>query len=194
MTQITQLSGRLSRREVGLSLLGGLSFCAVFYARYSQFSPDLYVLRDDGLITMSHAKNWVDYGFIGVSPSGGRVEGFSSPLQFSIYAILYAVTRIGYQSYAALQTLLCSFALGVVFMRFFSERPVLGLSLTAASALFLSFSTPFFEWHGSGMENALTHVFMLATVLVLVQFARNREIRLGLAAIVLLASVSRVES
>src|SRR5258705_14002865 len=112
MPHIIQASRRLGWREVGLALLGGLIFCAVFYSRYSVLSPDLYVLRDDGLITMSHAKNWVDYGFIGVSPSGGRVEGFSAPLQFLIYAVLYAVTRIGYQSYAALQTLVCTFALG----------------------------------------------------------------------------------
>jgi len=29
----------------------------------------------DGIVTFSHARNWIDYGFIGVSPSGERVEG-----------------------------------------------------------------------------------------------------------------------
>src|SRR5215813_6584751 len=92
---------RLEGRQLGLVLFGGLIFCAFFYARYFQIPADFYELRDDGIVTFSHAKNWVDYGFIGVSPSGGRVEGFSAPLQFLIFSALYATTHIGYQAYAA---------------------------------------------------------------------------------------------
>ena len=76
-----------------LSLSGGLIFVVFFYWAYSNIDSSLYQVRDDGVITMSHAKNLVDYGFIGVSPSGGRVEGYSAPVQFFVYAAAYGVNR-----------------------------------------------------------------------------------------------------
>ena len=35
------------------------------------------VAAKDGVITLSHARNLVDFGFIGHSPSGERVEGLA---------------------------------------------------------------------------------------------------------------------
>ncbi len=93
-----------ANRSLQLSLLGGAIFCALFYWSYADIPDRLYQVRDDGVITMSHARNWVDYGFIGVNPSGERVEGYSAPVQFFIYALAYRLSGVGYDAYAVAQT------------------------------------------------------------------------------------------
>jgi len=75
------------------SILGGILFVVIFYYGYSSINPNWYEYRDDGVITMSHGKNWVDYGFIGVSPSGPKVEGYSALVEFFVYAFMSIVNR-----------------------------------------------------------------------------------------------------
>jgi hypothetical protein len=82
-------------RRLLVLLLGGVIFLTLFYLRYSQIPDQFYALRDDGVITLSHGRNWVDYGFIGVSPSGGRVEAFSAPLQFLMSVVRFFETDSG---------------------------------------------------------------------------------------------------
>ena len=74
-------------------LLGcGGVFVLVFYAvGYANIPGDYYVARDDGVITMSHGRNLVEHGFIGVGPSGERVEGYSAPVQMFAYALVYLI-------------------------------------------------------------------------------------------------------
>ena len=177
-----------------LPLLGGLIFVCVFHWAYSSIPDGYYQVRDDAVITMSHARNLVDYGFIGVNPSGGRVEGYSAPAQFFLFATAYALTGTGYAAYAAAQTLLATFLLGALFVLFFKERKIAALLLTAMAALLLAYLRPFLEWHGSGMENAVTHVLFLATVLILVSQVRTERILWLLSIPVFLASISRAES
>ena len=177
-----------------LPLFGGLIFVCVFHWAYSSIPDNFYQVRDDGVITMSHARNLVDYGFIGVNPSGGRVEGYSAPAQFFLFAAAYAVTGTDYAAYAAAQTVVSTFLLGALFVLFFKERKITALLLTALAALLLAYLRPFLEWHGSGMENAVTHVLFLATVLILVSQARTERILWLLSIPVFLASISRAES
>ena len=177
-----------------LPLLGGLIFVCIFHWAYSSIPDNFYQVRDDGVITMSHARNLVDYGFIGVNPSGGRVEGYSAPVQFFLFATVYALTGTGYAAYAAAQTVVATFLLGALFVLFFKERKIPALLLTALAALFLAYLRPFLEWHGSGMENAVTHVLFLATVLILVSQVRTERILYLLSIPVFLASISRIES
>ena len=80
-------------------LLGGLFFWSAFQFIYSQLNSDWYILRDDAVITFSHAKNWFDFGFIGVSPSGERVEGYSAPVQFFIFVLAYALGHISFVNF-----------------------------------------------------------------------------------------------
>ena len=144
---------------------------------------------------MSHARNLVEYGFIGVNPSGGRVEGYSAPVQFFLYAAAYAVTGVGYATYAKAQTMIATFLLGVLWVLFFPERKVLAVALAGLAAVCLVWLRPFLLWHGSGMENAVTHVLFLATVLGMVMLVRNPE-RGGAywwAIPIFLASISRIE-
>lgn len=176
-----------------LSIIGGSIFLASFYWGYSGIPDDFYRVRDDGVITMSHARNLVDYGFIGVNPSGDRVEGFSAPVQFFLYAAAYALGGVDYDAYAELQTLIATFALGVLFVLFFRENRLLAICVTTIGGLLLSRLTSFIEWHGSGMENSVTHVLILATILVLVEFGRRCCISYPMAIVVFLASVSRVD-
>lgn len=176
------------------SCVGGLLFVLVFQWGYSGLSDNLYQVRDDAVITMSHARNLVDYGFIGVNPSGGRVEGYSTPVQFFLYAAAYAVTGIGYAAYSSVQTVAATFLLGATFVLFFPERKTLAILATLPAAVFLTFWFPFMGWHGSGMENAITHTLFLATVLMLFTFVRRGRINYWFAILAFLATISRIDS
>ena len=175
-------------RTLQLFLVGGLIFLFFFYWRYANIPDELYQTRDDGVITMSHARNLVEYGFIGVNPSGERVEGYSAPAQFWAYAAAYALTGVDYHTFAAAQTALCTFLLGAIFILFFRENRRWAIAITALAALLLSWHYPFLGWHGSGMENAITHVLFLAAALILFNFARRRRIVYPWAIVIFLAS------
>ena len=181
-------------RTTCVSVLGGLIFLLFFYWSYSGIPGSYYQVRDDGVITLSHARNWTDYGFIGVNPSGERVEGYSAPAQLFLYAVTYAATGIGYEAFSAAQTALATFLLGAVFINFFRKDEVLAVVLTFLAALLLSHHTSFLLWHGSGMENALTHVFFLAMVFVLYRAIATGSVAYSSATIVFLATITRVEN
>lgn len=190
----TTLGSRLSEGQSFLTwLLGGLLFVLVFHWAYSDIPGDFYQVRDDGVITMSHARNLVDFGFIGVNPSGGRVEGYSAPTQFFLYVLLYAATGIGYAAYSEAQTVAATFLLGALTSLFFRERKLLALGLTGGVAVFLTYLQPFLLWHGSGMENAVTHVLVLATLLILFSSVRRRLLTISSTLPIFLASISRIE-
>ena len=190
----TPLRRAAASRTLQLFLLGGLIFLLFFYWRYANIPDTLYQTRDDGVITMSHARNLIDYGFIGVNPSGERVEGYSAAAQFWAYAAAYAITGVDYHTFAAAQTAICTFLLGAIFILFFRENRRWAILITALAALLLSWHYSFLGWHGSGMENAITHVLFLAAALILFNFARNGRIVYPWAVVVFLASVSRVDS
>jgi hypothetical protein len=66
--------------------------------------------------------------------------------------------------------------------------------LSTIGAALLTQHTAFLQWHGSGMENPFTHVFTLATVLILSLSYRGGTIWYPLAGVVFLATISRLES
>lgn len=177
-----------------LPLIGGLVFLLFFYWAYSNLENDFYQVRDDGVITMSHAKNLVEHGFIGIAPSGERVEGYSAPLQFFLYAILYTITGINYDTYAYAQTAIFTFLLGAIFILFFRESRIYAFVFALLAGFLLSHHTSFLQWHGSGMENAVTHVLFLSTVFLLYSSAKTETITYPFAIIVFLASISRIDS
>ncbi len=176
------------------SALGGIVFLAAFHYGYSQIPDHFYSVRDDGVITLSHAKNWIDYGFIGVNPSGGRVEGYSAPVQLFAYALLYGLLGLSYETFMATQTVTCTFLLGCIISGFFEDHRKIGLIVTALIALVLTNLTSFLEWHGSGMENAITHVLFVYSVYAFLRMARHGTISYLPALLVFLASISRAES
>lgn len=184
----------MSERPVWLAICGGLVFAAIFVWRYAGIDPEFYQFRDDGVITLSHARNWIDFGFIGVNPSGERIEAYSAPLQMLVYALAYGITGLDFTTFMSLQTALSTFALGWLFASFFADRPVFALLACAVAALVLTRLSSFIVWHGSGMENALTHALLLWTVWVLYRFARDARVDTRWVLVPFLASISRVEA
>src|SRR5207253_614084 len=148
-------------------IAAALVFAAVLLLRYQAIPTDFYQYRDDGIITLSHARNWVDFGFIGINPSGERLEASSAPLQFLLYAAAYAITGLDYRAFMDVQTMLCTVGIGALLPFFFPGRPLFALGATAFVALCATQFPAFLVWHASGMENALTHLLLVATVLLL---------------------------
>ena len=175
------------------SLCAGCAYVLLF-KRFAPLPEAEYSYRDDAVITLSHAKNLVDYGAIGVDAAGARVEGFSTPLQFWIFVIAYALTHCGYPAFLDWQVQCCNFLLGVSVLAVFRPRRWLGLALTLAIGLWLTTSLRFFGWHGSGMENAYTHVLLVALIAGALRSLARREVPRSLVACALLASLVRLES
>src|SRR3990172_5599344 len=88
-----------------LLVTGATIFVLIFHLNLARVPAANYEARDDALITLSHARNLVEYGFIGVSPSGERIEGFSAPLQFVVAAGFYAIRPFDYLTFFRWQTL-----------------------------------------------------------------------------------------
>ncbi len=177
-----------------LGSLGGAIFLLFFYFHYQDIDPAKYTYRDDGIITLSHAKNFVDHGHIGVDPSGKRIEGFSAPAQFWIYTVVYGLTHLHWLDFATAQTVLCTFLIGFFFIQFFRKQPFPGLLMTTFAAWFLTWHVRFLEWHGSGMENAWTHLFFLLLVYLSWRMVERGKINYWWVIWGFLAVVSRTES
>jgi len=173
--------------------LGGFIFLLFFYLAYSQIDSNFYQHRDDGVITLSHAKNWIDFGFIGVNPSGERLEGYSAPVQFFLFALAYLLSGIAYATFMDWQTLPSTFLLGFIFVLYFVRQPYFALGAAALGASALTLCTSFFEWHASGMENAITHVLFAGSVYGLYRFALGQKIQWSWVLIFALASLSRLD-
>lgn len=179
----------------GLTLLaGGVLFVFVFGLRYSLIDEHLYQFRDDGVITMSVGRNIVDYGFIGVNPSGPIVEASSSPLQTLLYALAYLITGLDYAQFSWGQTYVTAFVIGVIYTAFFLPSPLISIAISGLSAVGLSFFYPFFLWNGSGMENPFTHALYLLTVFLLYKAVRDDTINYLFAVPIFLATIVRIES
>ena len=189
---ITLLSPR-QRTTIGL-FLSGVLFFGVFWWSYGQLDEDLYVNRDDGIITVSHARNFVEFGSIGVNPSGERVEGYSSPLQFVIFSVVYAVFHNHYDGYFLIVAGVSAFFMGTMIFLLCMPYRRWGLTLSGLATIALSRDYSFFEWHASGMENALTHAFFLLAVVVLVRMGTQQRIHYGYVLPVVAAAFARIES
>ena len=178
-----------------LSILSGSIYIFIFKTvGYDHIDLSLYTNRDDGLISFSHGVNWHDYGFIGVSPSGERVEGYSTPVHFFLYYIFYSLFSVGFDPYIKWQTIIGTFLLGYIFFNFFKEKPVIGILFSIISAILLSFATRFLEWHGSGMENPLSEVFLLLSVYLLYQSVKDNNISYYYSLVFATASLTRIEN
>jgi hypothetical protein len=189
------MAARLARsRWLLFGAAGGLLFVAIFAHAYSQIPNHYYEYRDDGIITLSHARNLAEYGSIGVDPSGNRLEGFSAPVQLWLYAVAWRVAEPHYRAWCDAQTWVSTLLLGFLCVQLFAPRHGLGLVLALIPALLLSRSFPFLGWHGSGMENAVTHALFLASFVALVKMAERGRIDWRLVVPIVLASLSRLES
>lgn len=175
-------------------ILGAALFFGIFFLRYLSIDPSFYQFRDDGLITLSHVKNWIDFGFIGINPSGGIVEGYSTPLQFIIFSVIYFFTHAHYVFFIPMMTSLCTLGIAVISMQFFLEKKYYAVLIVGLFALFLAFQSSFIEWHGSGMENPLTHFFFIFAVWVFCEILEKGKINFYWCIIPFLALLARIDS
>lgn len=181
-------------KDMLFAAIAGLIFLLVFIYGYKLIPKNFYEFRDDGIITMSHAKNLADYGAISINPSGERVEGYSTPAQFLSYYFLYSLTGLSFKTYSTLQTFLTAFLLGFIYIKFFKSNYYPGLVFTFITAVILIKNPSFLGWHGSGMENALTHVLFLAALYLLYKMYTEEKINYYFAPLLFLAAVARIES
>jgi hypothetical protein len=188
---------------LSLLLLGAAAFFGAFTYQLSKLPAANYEVRDDAVVTLSHARNLVDFGFIGVSPSGERIEGFSAPLQFWVAAAVYAATGIDYTAFLRWQTTIGTLVLGAVFaglllstapQRQSAWRYVFVAIALVASAYILSTSRAFLLWHASGMENVYKTVTLVALLWLLDSMLRTARIRMAGIAVVFAACMARADS
>jgi hypothetical protein len=186
-----------------LAVIGAVVFATVFTAALSRVPANNYEARDDGLITLSHARNLVEFGFIGVSPSGERIEGFSAPLQFLTAAAAYALSPFDYHSFFRWQLLIGTLLLGSLIAitlqsgggsASVTARYVFVALAIVGSAAILTSSKAFLLWHASGMENVYKTVGMLALLACLDRMLRRQQILWWSLLIVLAASLSRIDA
>lgn len=154
------------------ALAGLLSWLIAPGLRLFSVPVSWWRIRDDAVITLSHAQNLVSFGSIGVAP-GDRVEGFSSPLQFLLATIFFAVTHLSYSWFLDLQVLSC-FALSGALAALTLRAAALklgadprragwwgaGVSAAMAAAIASSWTTT--GWLASGMESPLATTLGIA--------------------------------
>ena len=165
-------------------------FCGVLSLWYLLIPFEWFALRDDGVITLSHAKNWVEYGFIGVNPSGERIEAFSSPLQFAIFSLIYWLTSMNYPSFMLLQTVVLSAIIGGLICQLLKREPF----RTGCAMVVIAGYLPFIQWHGSGMENPWTHGFVLLTLVLLIWQYQRQRLWIFSIFFIFAATITRIES
>jgi hypothetical protein len=176
-----------------LGVVSGWLFVWI-WKHHAPLPPPLYRYRDDAVITLSHAKNLIDFGAIGIDPAAARVEGFSTPLQFWLFALAYAVTRCGYETFLDAQVQLCSFALGFALLQLFRPHYLWGLLLSAGTALWLTTTARFYGWHHSGMENSLSHALLVGSLACCIDSILRRRVHPAMLVCLWLASLTRLES
>ena len=175
-----------------------ITFTAVIYALgFARIPLDFFTDRDDAVISFSHAVNLVDYGFIGVSPSGERVEGYSTPLHFILYLIFYFLFKIDYAPYIHGQTIVFTTLIGFTLYWIFKGR-IKGGDKAAfwgvvIAAIILSLNTRWLQWHGSGMENPLVTSSILGALYLIGRGLKTNTEAYVAGLLLFLVSISRVE-
>lgn len=181
--------------KISLPLLAGIGMAGIAYLLFFRSTdPILYADRDDSLITYSHVKNLFEYGFIGVSPSGERVEGYSNPLDFILFCFIYAGFGHQYHLYNLAKTYVSLVGIGAFLYMGAVGKPRVRLMAVWLGAGLLCLASLFMQWHGSGMEAAWSETMMTALFLILTYMAAERSVNPWYALPWFAASITRAES
>lgn len=174
-----------------------------FAIRLMTTPPGWWTWRDDAVITLSHARNWAEFGTFGVSP-GDRSEGFSSPLHALLTAGLYRMSSIGYE---ATTMLILAVSVGVsgvcaaVIVRgaardfgISAPRAIrLSVVLGGAVGVCTAMAWSSVGWIGSGMENAVIVALMLLIAALALNISGRPLGMVALATALVSLGVARVE-
>jgi hypothetical protein len=156
---------------VGLVLVI-VAWLVLWHVDAGRWSPRFWEFRDDGIITLSHARGLLDTGSVSVSASGARVDGFSAPLQFALFVAAAPLLGHNYEGFMRLQTLLGTALLGgSVFWLLWSTAPQrrrLNVVLSLVAPLIVLSSYHFFAWQSSGMENVTTNALGVGVIALMV--------------------------
>ena len=141
-------------------------------------------------------------GFIGVAPSGERIEGFSAPLQFWIAAGLYRIAPYWYEAFFRWQADIGTAGLGALaaalLFRPFDKRHWVRVALVVVAlplvAWTLATSPAFLLWHASGMENVYKVTLLAALLLALDNMLRAGRIAWWPVPVVFLAAITRIDA
>lgn len=153
--------------------LGGAAGLLLWW-RLVSVPSSWWMARDDAVITLSHARNLVQSGSIGVSP-GDRVEGYSSPLQFLLASVALSIRDTGYRHLTLAITI--ASVVGMAMLSFVHLRSIArrGSDVTAGIPAMSVIATGLFMigvvshwttigWVASGMENGPALLVMVAVV------------------------------
>ncbi len=178
-----------------LSILSGTIFIAVFFISLNKIPDHYYKNRDDAVITLSHALNYIQFGHIGVSPSGGRTEGYSSHFNFWLFTLINLIAPLKWDILFTLQTWVATFLLGMVIFNYFSNyNATTSLIIVLIFSIWISTFYRFLEWHGSGMENAWMHVIFLYLILEMIHSIKMGKVNYRIIFIGFAASLIRTEA
>ena len=187
---------------VALLIGGTLSWMLPIGFRLFSVPVGWWRWRDDAVITLSHAQNLVQFGSIGVS-IGDRTEGFSSPLQFALSAIYFAITGGGYGSFLDLHVFTCIGLTGIITTILLydlissgkrSKFFCLGVSLaiSCAAGILTAASWTAIGWQASGMENPLATVIGMAIAWIALKKEHNGRL-IVLSFLLIFLGLVRVE-
>jgi hypothetical protein len=180
----------------------GAFFAAILLGMYTRISTApsyFWQYRDDSVIHLSHAKNFVLFGSIGLSP-GDRTEAMSSPLNYLISQVWFFISPdMSYKTYLNGYNfgVLILFALSYTFcvtqilstMKKVQESLYWLIAISPLGMVLASWTT--FGWMISGMENALGASLIL---LVLGLTFKAQEATVGLISfLIILLGIARIE-
>jgi hypothetical protein len=203
-TDPEQPGARRRRASWSGSIAGAAVFSTVILVRLWTVSEYSWIARDDAVITLSHAKNAADFGTIGVSPGGDRVEGFSSPLQFAFAYLVESVSSPGYRTLSLVLLVPAVVAIGALLTVGYIAlarslgwadgiAAAIGVGATALTGLTIALAWSVVGWLGSGMENPLAVAAGVAVATVVVLPSPGRSERVFATIALGLFSVARVE-
>lgn len=141
--------------------------------RLSRVPTEWWRWRDDAVITLSHARGWVDFGVPSVSGAGERVEGYSAPLQMFLASAYYRLGGSGWAGWLDVQVVIglaltgcfVAYLLRLVFPDAGEAVLAIGSSVVAVAGL----STwAALGWFGSGMENSISVPLLVGTMAALI--------------------------
>lgn len=156
--------------------------------------------RDDGVITLAHAKHLAEHGVVGLGPFDQRVAGFSAPLHFVIGWVYYSLGGEGYHGFNIVLTF-ASLALVGAFTtsliraetsEWASRRT--HLAMVAAAAVIQALSFSFYGWNASGLENPFVVTLMLGAVVLAPRALESTRRSWTFGIVIGLLAVSRLDT
>lgn len=157
--KVTSDSGDKARLVKRIVFLGGLLLYGLVLARTAW-------VGEDAFITLRSVDNFVN-GYGPVWNTDERVQAFTHPLWMLVLSAGYAITREALFTTLGISMALSLLAVGLILWQF-RDAPQVLLPVVAAvvgSKAFLDYST-------SGLENPLSHVLIVA---VIVLYAQDRQ-------------------